>query len=555
MIGQIINYRYEVLEKIGDGEIFSVYKARDKVLNRLVALKYLRWDNAEFASAVRAGYQAAASLDHPFIARVLEADTSADDSFVACEYVRGINVKDRVSRAGPMQVSVALDIIIPVLEALEYAHANRIVHGDLRSADVIVSTDGEVKVTDFGLAHALRACPDVADRLGTRSVNYHAPEIAEGAAPSVSSDLYSAGVILYEMLTGSLPFEGPTAVAVALKKAKEIPAAPRAINTAVPKSLSDLVMRAIDRSPEERFPNASEMLADLRAIRDALRVGRPISVPQPAVSAPVGYDEEPEPEGVMSRSAYVWLTAAFVLVVLLAGVLTVYVNTRNTKIDVPLILGMTVEEAMEKAREADLTLEQDTPGEVFSSDYEEGLIAYQSPPAHAKVERDKAILKYRISKGPSMKRVPNLVGKLESDAYRAAQDAGFVIGKVTTENSDAVEEGRVIRQDPEKDTMARPGSEINLVLSLGPKEETPPPDYGAATEGKQRSFVVSVRVPSSAAGQQEVKIVVNDDRGETTELQEFHDPGDEFSQDIVGYGDKVRIRIYIGGHIVSDKTY
>ncbi len=166
-------------------------------------------------------------------------------------------------------------------------------------------------------------------------------------------------------------------MAVALKQAKETPPAPRAVNTAVPKSLSDLVMRAIERSPEERFPSASSMLADVRAIRDALRVGKPITVPQPAVSAPVEREEEPEPAGLMSRSAYVWLTALFVLAVLLASALTVYVNTRNTKIEVPLIVGMTVEEATEKAREANLTLEQDKPGEVFSNDCEEGKIAYQ----------------------------------------------------------------------------------------------------------------------------------------------------------------------------------
>lgn len=554
MIGQIINYRYEVLEKIGDGEVFSVYKARDKVLNRLVALKFVQVSNGDFAAAVRAGYQNAAGLDHPFIARVLEADSAVEESFVACEYVRGINVKDRVSRAGAMQVPVALDVIIPVLEALEYAHANRVLHGDLRSADVVVSTDGEVKVTDFGLSSALRACPDVADRLGTRSVHYEAPEIAEGAPPSVSSDLYSVGVILYEMLTGALPFDGPTAVAVALKQARETPSAPRVLNTAVPKSLSDLVMRAIDKSPDERFPNASAMLGDLRAIRDALRVGKPISVPQPAVSARPEKEEESEPEGLLAKSAYLWLVAAFVLVVLLAGALTVYVNTRDTKIVVPNITGMSIEEATEKAKEANLTLQQEEPGDIYSSDYDEGVIAWQFPGPNARVPRDNAVLKYKVSKGPSTKRVPDLVGQSESDAGQALQDAGFAVGKVTTEYSDKAV-GVVIKQDPEKGMMATPGSSINLVLSLGPKPEEPSQDGTATASGRERNFAVSVHVPSGTDGQQEVRIVVDDDRGESTVLQEFHDSGDEFEQDVTGYGDKVRIRIYIGGHVVSDKSY
>ena len=161
-----------------------------------------------------------------------------------------------------MQVSKALDIIIPTLEALEYAHANKMVHGDLRSQDILASPNGEIKVTDFGLSAALRECPDVSDNLSMRSIHYEAPEVAEGAAPSSVSDLYSAGVILYEMLTGSLPFEGATAVAIALNKSKQIPTPPRSLNASVPKSLNDLVMRAIDKSPQERFASASEMLAD-----------------------------------------------------------------------------------------------------------------------------------------------------------------------------------------------------------------------------------------------------------------------------------------------------
>jgi serine/threonine protein kinase len=563
LIGQIINYRYEVLEKVGEGDIFTVYKARDKVLNRLVALKSLNTgfaDNVGFATAVRAGYQAVAPLDHPCIARVLEADPASNESFVACEYVRGINVKDRVSRAGAMQVSTALDIIVPVLEALEYAHANRIVHGDLRPQDVIVGPDGEVKVTDFGMASALRACPEIADRLGMRSIHYEAPEIVEGAAPSVTSDLYSAGVILYEMLTGTLPFDGPTAVSIALKQAKDTPTPPRALNTAVPKSLSDLVMRAIEKSPHERYATASDMLADLRAIRDALRAGKPVSVPQPSVSAranePVEREDEGEPDGLLSRSWYLWLIIGFVLTVALVGGLTLALNTKATKIDVPMIVGKTLDEARDIAREAGVTLEQDDPGEVYSNDNEEGKIAVQFPVAHSQVPRDKPVVKYKLSKGPSAKAIPDLLGLPEAEAYQAAEDAGFAVGKVTTEYSDKVPVNSVVKQDPAKGTLSPPQSSISLVISLGPKPE-PPPDTSSSSQpaGDQRNFQVAVTVPSDATGQQEVRIVVNDDRGETTAVQEFHDPGDKFNQTVTAFGNNVRIRVYVAGRVASDERY
>ncbi len=566
MIGQVINYRYEVLEKIGEGDIFTVYKARDKVLNRLVALKFLNEDcasNTGFVDAVRAGYQSMAPLDHPFIARVLDADPTSNEPFVACEYVRGISVKDRVTRAGAMQVPVALDIMVPVLEALEYAHANRIAHGDLRSQDIMVSTDGEVKITDFGLSAALRACPEVADRFSMRSVHYEAPEIAEGAAPSVASDLYSVGVILYEMLTGSLPFDGPTAVAVALKQAKEIPTTPRALNTAVPKSLSDLVMRAIERKPEERFQNAGLMLADLRAIRDALKVGRPVSVPQPSISAKQDereeYDEEAEPAGLLNRSSYLWLILGFVLVMLIVGGLTFHLSTRDSKIEVPYIVGMSVDEARAKAREAGLVLEKASEGEVYSNDYDEGKIARQNPEAGSRVPRDKNVITYSVSKGPSAKKVPDLAGLPEAEAYQAAQDAGFTIGKVTTQYSDTVPESSVVKQDPEKGSLATPDSPISLVISLGAKPEPASTDSGDTasppSDSQQRNFQVAVTVPSQPEGQQEVRIVVDDDRGETTAVQEFHDAGDKFTQSVAAYGSKVRIRVYVGGHVVSDERY
>lgn len=565
MIGKIINYRYELLENVGEGGVFTVYKARDKVLNRLVALKAVKpelADNAQFTTAVRSGYQNAALLDHPCIARVIESDPASGEAYLVSDFVRGMNVKDRILRAGAMQVSTALDIIILALEALDYAHSNRIVHGDLRPQDIIVSPDGEVKVTDFGLAPALRQCPEVSDLLAMRSIHYEAPEVAEGAAPSVVSDLYSVGVILYEMLTGSLPFEGSTAVAVALNRTKQTPTPPRTLNAAVPKSLSDIVMRAINKSPQERYASAKEMMLDLRTIRDAIRTGKPISVSQPHTSGaakPMEVEVDGEPEGPLSRSSYLWLIVGFVLVVVLAGGLTLTLSTREVKLDVPLIIGKSLEEARELAHEAGMAIEQDVPGEVFSNDYDEGRVAVQFPIAHSRVARDKAIIKYKLSKGPSAKPTPDLLGLPEADAYRAAEDAGFLINKLTTEYNDKIPINSVIRQDPEKGSMVPPQSSISLVISLGPKPEQPqpPPTVQGSDEptGEQRNFQVAVTVPSDSTGSQEVRILVNDDRGATTVLQEDHEPGDKLTETVTAYGSNVRIRIYVGGRLASDERY
>lgn len=556
MIGQIVNYRYEVLEKIGDGALFSVYRSRDKVLNRLVTLKILRPELAEtpgFSAAVREGYRAVSNLDHPNIARVLEADPETGDAFVALEHAHGISVKERIRRAGSFQAPLALDIIICVLEALEYAHANRVIHGDLRPQDVIVGSNGEVKVTDFGISSALARFPDISNRFPMRSVNYQAPETAEGAPPSAASDVYSVGVMLYEMLTATLPFDGATAVAVALKQAREVPVPPRSVNTAVPKSLSDLIMRAIEKQPADRFQSASAMLADLRAIRDALRIGRPLSVPQPVLAQ--DYEEEAETSDRSLRKSLILLMGLFVLVMLISLGVTMYLVSRHGEmrdVRVPDLVGKTLEEATYLAQKLGLRVEED--GEVYSDSFEAGTICSATPMAGTMVARD-TVLRVKLSRGPSRKQVPDLEGVSESDAYKIAVENGFTIGKVTRRYHDTAPIGTVVSQSPGPGEMQRIGSSISLVVSTGPKPTEEPTLEPGAPAGEQRKFDVAVEVPREADGAQEVRIVVEDDRGEITAYQSYHQPGDKFTAPITTYGPSVRIRVYVGDELASDARY
>ncbi len=560
MIGQIINYRYEVLEKIGDGAFFCVYKARDKVLNRLVALKTLNkqyQENREFAASVVEGYRAASVLAHKSIARVYDAESAEEHCFVVSEYVRGINVRERVRRAGPMAVPLALDTIIPVLEALEYAHANRIYHGDLRPQDIIVSPEGEVKLTDFGMSWALDRCPSVAETHPMRSIHYQSPEVSEGSAPSVTSDLYSIGAILYEMTTSALPFEGATAVSVALKKVKETPTVPRAINAAVPKSLSDIVMKAIDVLPENRYDSAATMLADLRAIRDAMRVGQTTSIGQPpsapAQPEPPAQEEVQEPAERSILRTYLVLMGLFLLVVVAVGGVTWTLVRPRTEIKVPALVGKTWEEASEIAKEAGIELIDD--GRAYSDVYKAGTICSAVPPAGGTVPRNDPVVKVRISSGASQLTVPDLNGMTEADANTTADTEGFSIGKIRQQYSDDVPVNSVISQDPEAGLKRPPGSAINLVVSQGPKPVTEQTAEPSAASGDERPFSVAVEVPSDADGSQQVLIKVHDNRGETIVYDEMHYPGDKFTQTVTTNGSSVRIQVYVGGSLVSDATY
>lgn len=564
MIGQVVNYRYEVLEKIGDGELFSVYKSRDKVLNRLVALKILTGDlteNKPFATSLCSGYQNLTALAHPKIARVLDADYVSGNCYVASEYVRGINVKERIRRAGAMTVPLALDVIVQVLEALEYAHANKIVHGDIRSQDIIVSPDGEAKLTDFGLSTSLVEYPVVADRHTMRSVRYQAPEVAEGTPPTMSSDLYSVGVVLYEMVTGSLPFDGATAVAVALKRSKETPPPPRSINTAVSKSLNDIILRSIENSPSDRYPSAAAMAADLRAIRDSLRVGKPVSIEQPAMHGAHVADEAEEVKaegGEKSfKKMFLWLMLIFVVTVVAVTGITMLVQRQAGKITVPPLLGKTWDEAQYEAREKGIRLVDD--GEAYSDLYQEGQICSVLPPTGGTVSAKNPIVKVKISKGPNEASVPDLKGMNQSEASDTAVSAGLVIGSVTQEYSDSVPSKYVISQTPAAGSKAKPNSSIDIVISKGAKPEVQPQydenSQDSTSTGEAHKYNIAVQVQNDADGAQEVKVVVNDDNGENIVYDQPHEPGDRFTIPVTTYGTGPRIRVYVGGKVVSDDRY
>ncbi|MGQ9455151.1 MAG: protein kinase domain-containing protein [Armatimonadota bacterium] len=556
MIGRIVNYRYEVIEKIGDGQLFSAYRARDKVTSKMVALKVLHKELAadrEFAGAIEASYRDAARLAHPNIARVYDADSGGEECIVACEYVRGISVRERVRKAGPINVSLALDIIVPVLEALEYAHAAGFIHGDIRSSDIIVGLDGEVKLTDFGLYRVLSSFPAIAGQFQTRSIHYQAPEVVEGNSPTPASDIYSVGVVLYEMLTDSLPFDGGTVASIALKKVKESPVPPRSINTAVPKSLNDIVLKALEPSPEHRYKTVTAMLAELRALREALRLGKTVPVGESVERVEEAEAGQVVESDSLSRSYWFWL-GLFIAAVLVSLGLTMLVVGQRAEIQVPQFLGLTWEEAQKLAEERGIELIDD--GRVYSETYEAGKICSAVPPAGTMVPKNRAQVRVKISLGPSTVEVPDLTGMTEADANEAAVKAGFTIGRVRQAYSDKVPINAVISQDPEPGLRRPPGTAIDLVISQGPRPEPQSVEEPVEpSSGEERRFNISIEVPSDAQQPQEVLIKVTDDSGERIAYQATHDPGDKFTTSVAAIGSKVRIRVYVGGVLVKDVYY
>lgn len=576
MIGQIINYRYEILEKAGDGTIYSVYKARDKVLNRLVAIKVLSShaaENKDFAERTVAETQAVQELVHPNIARVFEADSHDGTYFTAVEYVRGINLKDRIRRTAPFTISYAVDIAIAVAEALDYAHKRGIVHGDVRPHNILTSSEGQVKVTDFGVHAAVASSPTLKDNTMLRSVHYTAPEILKGTHPQPYSDVYSLGAVIYEMVTGCVPFDGDCTIAIAAKHFDEPPPLPNVINPGVPKLLNDIVLKAMAKNPQDRYESVGAMLQDLYAVREALRVGpqpgpnpesaRPVS---PTVPGPLPVEEPPMLEESGLRSTVLILLGVFVGVMAI-GVAAAYffLVKLPTQVRVPDFTGMNIAQAQSLAQSKGIVLEEHR--EEYNDHYEEGQIYFTEPRPGGSVLKDNPLVKAWVSKGARFVKVPGVVG-LRQEAATERIGSSRLVPRVKYEYHDSAEIGYVINQDPEPGSSLEPLKLVTVFVSKGrqtPSVTSSPETRDDATVGdeaapvplgEERQIDVSVEVPGEGDETRVVKILVTDSRGsDHVAYDQVHYGGDSFTEPVHAYGDSVEIKLQIDGKVVWSRAF
>lgn len=521
MINRIIAERYEVLEFIGDGPLLSAFRARDKALNRIVAVKTLRpvhTSQPTIVERLRAGLAAVLSLNHPSITRVYDVGVDEESNqtlFLAEEYVRGIDLKERIRRVAPFSLTAATDVAIALAEALEFAHARGVVHGDLRPQNVLIGPEGHIKLAGFGTSHAQALLSDAQTLLAT--VPYTAPDVSQGRTPTASGDLYGLGVVLFEMLTSDVPYPADGPIQIVLKHAQEPIPSPRTLNPGVPTALEGVVRKTLGKRPAERYRSASEMLADLRAIRDALRYGKSLSwspldrVPEdepPAVvettagsagarvgaldngdatiimpnsndrrraaaPAPPRSPRQADPEPRSGR----WLT--FVNLFLLALVLTGaaafgwvalnFVKAPNDVI-VPNLVNKTVGEAEALAAEKKFTLTQ--VDEQHMDKMPEGTIYRMQPEPGYHIREGKPVSIW-VSKGPKLVEVPDVRDMSIERAKRFIESRGLRLGERQSEFDPLAAKGNVLTQTPPAGESRPRGTPIDVVVSKG--EEPPPP--------------------------------------------------------------------------------
>jgi serine/threonine protein kinase len=475
-VGSVVDGRYNVQAKLGGGGMADVWLAEDAHLQRRIALKVLHprfAQDREFVMRFQREAESAAGLQHPNIVSVFDRGEWEGTYYIAMQYIEGPTLKQLIDSGITVEQGVA--VIRQVLQAAGYAHRQGIIHRDLKPQNVLVDPEGKAVVTDFGIARAgVSEITQTGSVMGTP--HYLSPEQAQGFDVTAVSDLYSIGVMLYEALTGRVPFEGESAVAVAMKQVSQMPQRPSSIQPRVSPALDAVVMRALEKDPGQRFQSADAFIAALdQAMRDPGGAGRgttSFAALPPVVAVPE--EEQEDPEAARKRRRNWWILAA--LVAILIGALIGILASRDTSTAVPSVQGRSLQRAEEILEQRGFSINQ--PPIQVEKEVEAGTVLEQDPrPSPPEAEEDCSFLTLFCSKpavtltvsiGPGEGVIPGVAGLSQEEATEKLEAAEF---KVATEhvNSSSVEEGKVVHSEPSSGNNAMHGSTVTIFVSSGPK--------------------------------------------------------------------------------------
>ncbi|MCP4435175.1 MAG: Stk1 family PASTA domain-containing Ser/Thr kinase [Actinomycetia bacterium] len=511
---RVLGDRYEIHRRLARGGMAQVYLARDRSLDRPVAIKELVSEFAtdpSFVERFRREAQAAANLAHPNIVGVYDWGTQDGTYFIVMEYVDGPSLSQVIRRDGPLHPRRAAELASEVAAALGFAHSRGVVHRDVKPGNVLLTGSGQSKVTDFGIARALSSSDEDLTQAGSvmGTATYFSPEQAQGLPVDPRSDLYSLGVVLYEMVSGRTPFTGDTPLAIAYKHVQDQPEPPSTVITDMPAGMDAVVMKLLSKKPEDRYASAEELRADLRRFlegeetnAEAALAAAGLAAGAVAGAAVAGAAADPgatavqpaatgaaaagaamvadEPDGGGKSRTGLFLGAMVVLLALVAGGLFWWASGLSSDVEVPQVVGSRLEDA--QAQLEDLGLEVEVVEEA-NDQVDPGRVSEQDPEAGQTLQKGDTV-QLTVSTGTAMVEVPNVIGMTLEDARAALESRGFTVASDSAESEDA-EPGTVILQDPGPATEAEEGSQVGVVVSKGPGEEIVPDVSGQSFSAAQ----------------------------------------------------------------------
>ncbi|WP_339063434.1 Stk1 family PASTA domain-containing Ser/Thr kinase [Tepidibacillus marianensis] len=558
MVGKILGHRYQLLEKIGGGGMAEVYHAFDQLAKRDVAIKILRQEfvhEDDFIKRFQREAESISSLSHDNVVTIFDVGEEDDLYYIVMEYIEGHTLKQLIQKEGKLTIERALDIARKIASALYHAHQNHIIHRDIKPQNILIGENGEVKVSDFGIARTMSSATITHTGSVLGSVHYLSPEQAKGGYTDEKTDIYSLGIVLYEMVTGNLPFSGDSPITIALKHLQEGFIYPRDLNPEIPQSVENIILKSLEKDPTKRYPSTKEMLHDLETSLDPQRINEPrISLQSieddedPTLIIP-GFAEYAETEHLQTtfspqsrknkkkkiQKRLIPLIMIFLFISLMGVFGFQYINSKLKvpEIDTPQLEGKTKEEAIKQLNQMNLQY-----GIVDKTDpvVKENYVIKQEPFYGGKMKANQKITLY-VSQGKEKVPMPDLMNKDQRQASLLLQQMGFKEPKLKEEYSENVPNGNVFKQDPAANDLIRPEeTTVTLYISQGQKSFKMPNLIGK-TEDEARSILLKNGLKLNS--------VEKDYSTEQTEGKIFRQfpfsPSDE-----VTVGDKVDISISLG---------
>lgn len=504
MIGVILGGRYEILEKVGEGGMSEVFKAKCHKLNRYVAIKILKKqfaNNEEISQKFKKEATAIATLSDANIVNILDVGTQEGIDYIIMEYISGKTLKDLINSNGKLPYTTAINIALQIAKALDCAHRNNVIHRDIKPQNILVTESGEIKVTDFGIAKSADSQTITNTTSVIGSAHYLSPEQARGTYIDFRTDIYSLGIVLYEMVTGVLPFEGDSPVTVALKHIQEEPIPPKNLNSSVPSSLNNLILKATQKEPIKRYENAKELIQDLNKIKENpdVIIGeyKETNDERTIVMSPIlgksqskkeeiydedddyedddyyddeEYDEEdleekPKKKNNIKKKVFITIGSILTILILLFVGYSLAVGGGNSEVEVPNIVGKNANDAAKELEKIGLRLEI-TKTEI--SDEEENTILSADPKEGTKVKKNSSV-KVVVSGGEETYNMPDFRNYEVSNIKQILESQGFTNYTISEEFSDDVDYGYLIRQNPAAKTEIKKDTPIQIFISKGPE--------------------------------------------------------------------------------------